>query len=160
MLAIEISTMSANLISNSDDKLFFDGLCENRPTKIIGIFLAGILPVLACLPALGIIWFERFGSDLKRMFINKIVSSIFWNILAYFFFIQLPDLMFYLCPQFPEQFCFIYLILRNAIIMQIVLFLDIIAIARYIFIFWMKNPLSFQDDFWSFYMNCWVTSLR
>jgi hypothetical protein len=152
--------MSSNITSNSEDKLFFDGLCENRPSKIIGIILASILPICACFPAAGIIWFERFGSDLKRIFINKIISSVFWNIIAYFVFSQLPDILFYLCLQFPKQFCFIYLTLRNAMIMQIFLLLDIIAIARYIFIFWLKNPLSFQDDFWSFYINCWVSILR
>ena len=107
--------MASSLIPNNEDKFFFDGLCENRPSKIIGIVLASILPVFACLPAVGIIWFERFGSDLKRIFINKLVSSVFWNILAYFIFVQVPDILFYLCLQFPEQFCFIYLIIRNAI---------------------------------------------
>ena len=33
--------------------------------------------------------------------------------------------------------------------------LDFIAIARYIFIFWLKNPVAFNDEFWSTMINLW-----
>jgi hypothetical protein len=38
------------------------------------------------------------------------------------------------------------------------LYIDAIAITRYIFIFWKKNLAIFQDSFWSFYINFWVMS--
>jgi hypothetical protein len=30
-------------------------------------------------------------------------------------------------------------------------------LTRYLFIFWLKNPAAFQDEFWSFFGNIWVT---
>jgi hypothetical protein len=29
-------------------------------------------------------------------------------------------------------------------------------IFRYIFIFWLKNPAAFNDDFWSVFVNLWI----
>jgi len=33
--------------------------------------------------------------------------------------------------------------------------LDSIALVRYIFIFWLKNPAAFKDEFWAVYINIW-----
>jgi hypothetical protein len=32
-----------------------------------------------------------------------------------------------------------------------------IMLIRYIFIFWLKNPAGFRDDFWSLFLKVWVT---
>jgi len=37
-----------------------------------------------------------------------------------------------------------------------VIFYDCIVLCRYIFIFWLKNPAAFKDDFWSAFLNLWV----
>ncbi len=152
--------MASNNSSSTDNIFFFDGLVENRPSKIVGIVLSSVLTAFAFLSAAGVIWFERFGSDLKRIFINKVVSSVCWSILAYCVFIQMSEIVFYFGHPLPELFCFFYLALKNALVFQLVLFLDAIGIVRYIFIFWMKNPLSFHDDFWTYFINCWVVILR
>jgi hypothetical protein len=39
---------------------------------------------------------------------------------------------------------------------QGMLFLDCIMVTRYTFIFWLKNPAAFQDEFWSLFINLWV----
>ena len=139
---------------------YFDGLFENRPSKVVGVVSASFLTVTVSLATYGLIWFERFGSDLKRIFINKMVSSICWSILAWFLIIQIPDLVIYFYRPFPEMFCFVHLILRNVIVSQILLFFDAIIIVRYILIFWLKNPLSFHDDFWYIFINLWVVIFR
>jgi hypothetical protein len=64
-------------------KNVFEGLFENRPSKIVGVLFAIPMSVFICLAAYGIIWFERYGSDLKRIFINKMVSSVCWTIVAW-----------------------------------------------------------------------------
>ena len=45
---------------------------------------------------------------------------------------------------------------KLALTTQGMLFLDCIMITRYIFIFWLKNPGAFKDEFWSLYVNIWV----
>ena len=139
---------------------YFEGLFENRPSKIVGIVLASLLTVTVFLAAYGIIWFERFGSDLKRIFINKMVSSVCWSILAWTVFIKIPDLVMYFYRPFPEMFCHLHLILKNVIIFQIILFLNSIIIMRYIMMFWLKNPINFKDDFWSIFINIWIVIVR
>jgi hypothetical protein len=76
--------------------------------------------------------------------------------LEWFLLIQIPDMARYIFGPLPSKFCLVQLILRNAIFSQILLFLDGIIICRYIFIFWLKNPTVFQDDFWSLFINIWI----
>ena len=39
---------------------------------------------------------------------------------------------------------------------QIFLFFDCIALTRYIYIFWLKNPAAFKDDFWCRVAVPWI----
>jgi hypothetical protein len=41
---------------------------------------------------------------------------------------------------------------------QILLFFDAANIVRYLFIFRLKDPFNFQDDFWYLFVNLWVVS--
>ena len=43
-------------------------------------------------------------------------------------------------------------------ITQAMLFLDGIMLSRFIFIFVLRNPSAFQDDFWSLFGNIWILS--
>jgi len=42
---------------------------------------------------------------------------------------------------------------------QAILFYDGIVVVRYIFIFWLKNPMAVNDDFWSRFLNAWILGL-
>ena len=122
------------------------------------IFFSLIFSTLGIFTLYSIIWFERFGSDLKRMFINKTIMSVFWSILAWIVFAQIPDMIRYFSKPFSDTFCFVYLLLKNAIVMQILLFFDAHNLVRYLFIFWLKNPYNFQDDFWYLCVNIWIVA--
>ena len=140
-------------LSNVD---IFGGLFENRPSKILAIVFSFLSTSFAIFLFYGIVWFERFGTDNKRTLINKLVSSQCWSAIQYFAICQFIDILRYFVGPFPEWFCFFHLVLRNVIVIQIVLWMDVIAVVRYIFIFWLKNPLSFQDNFWSCFINRWM----
>ncbi len=47
-------------------------------------------------------------------------------------------------------------ILKQALTAQAMLFLNMIMLIRYIFIFQLKNPAGFRDDFWSYFLKLWV----
>jgi hypothetical protein len=74
------------ITQNITNEHFFDGLNINRPSKFIGAFTALLLMALNTLAFLGIIWFEKFGSDLKRIFINRIVTSVAWSAIAWYYY--------------------------------------------------------------------------
>ena len=114
------------------------------------------LPIIAC----GIIGFEKFGSDVRRIFINKIVSSVCWSVISILVLVQAPDMVFYLYQPFPELYCLFNIVCRNVFVIQILLFFDAIIIFKYISIFWLKNPLNFKDDFWCVFTNVWVVIFR
>ena len=139
---------------------YFGALNESRPSKIIGSILALFLLSINILAFWGIIWFERFGSDLKRIFINQIVVSISWSSIAWLSMIQTSDILLYFYRPLPDLYCMFNLVLRNALMIQAILFFDIIIIVRYIFIFWMKDPVNFSDDFWFCFVNLWVLIFR
>jgi len=103
-----------------------------------------------------IIWFERFGSDLKRMFVNRIVSSVCWSIITWIIFVQIPEMIRYFSEPFSTKFCFVHLLLKNTLITQVIIFFDAVNIVRYLLIFWLKDPFQFQDDFWYLFANIWV----
>jgi len=52
--------------------------------------------------------------------------------------------------------CRLNYFIKHALTVQGMMFLNCIIISRYIFIFWLKNPAAFQDEFWSPFVNVWV----
>ena len=105
-----------------------------------------------------IIWFERFGSDLKRMFVNQTISSVCWSMLTWIVFIQIPEMIRYFSKPFSTNCCFAHLLLKNALIVQAFLFFNASNVVRYLFIFRLKDPFNFQDDFWYLFANLWVVT--
>ena len=56
----------------------------------------------------------------------------------------------------PEHLCLFARILKSSIFIEILLFFDLMILSRYLYIFWLKNPAGFQDDFWSAFLNILV----
>ena len=58
----------------------------------------------------------------------------------------------------PLFVCHSHFFLKLTITLQAAFFLDAIIVLRYIFIFWLKNPAAFQEEFWSLFINIWVVA--
>ena len=138
---------------------FLRDLFEEKSAKVISILLSTVGTTFLILLTYGIIWYEHFGSDKQRVLVNKFVSSLCWTVLEWFLFIQPFDIVSYIVGPMPESICLIEVLLRNSIPLQVLLFMNGIAVTRYVFIFWLKNPTAFKDDFWSFFLNMWVVGL-
>ena len=52
--------------------------------------------------------------------------------------------------------CYFQIVMKDSIKTAILLFFDAIALSRYIFIYWMKNPTALNDDFWNLFVNLWI----
>jgi hypothetical protein len=103
-----------------------------------------------------IIWYERGGFEKHQIFTNKLVSSICWTAIELFLLIHTTLFARFTFGPLPRWICFWQLVFRRAILKQFVLLLDAIMLARFAFIFWLKNPAAFPDTFWIFFINTWV----
>ena len=136
-------------------QLFYN-VFENTFSSQISIAVSLVLLVLAVLLGYGIIWFERFGTDQKRTVMNKLISHGLWVAVIQMPFILLSDLLRYMFGPLPTQFCFFQIVFKNAVLSQSLLYLDAITVARYLLIFWTKNPGYVKDDFWTLFVSIWI----
>ena len=143
---------------NDDDVDFFSGIFENRLEKNISVIFSAVGGSILMALVYGIIWFEHFGSDLKRTLLNKLVSSLCWSCMEWFFIIQVLDMVRYVFGPLPPWLCSCNLHLRYAIFTQQMLFMDGIILTRYVYIFCLKNPFAFNDDFWYLVINVWIVA--
>ena len=56
----------------------------------------------------------------------------------------------------PCIFCFMKTTIRSCYATQGFLYFNVILIIKYMFIFWLKNPAAFPDQFWLIFINVWI----
>jgi len=142
-------------LSKSED--FFHVLTDNNFEKWVG--LAFLLPVvLSGIPALcGIIWFEKNKCE-RRTLLNRLVSYNCWVGVVYLA-SKMTDVYRSIVGPLPAWVCCIHVVLLTSIVWMFLLGLDAIALTRYLFIFWLKNPMAFSDDFWIAFIRVWITAV-
>ena len=104
-----------------------------------------------------VVWFERFGSHIRRTIINKIVSTL--SIIAIIFIVVVQGcyMLRFSCGPLSPLVCFWLCISKRTIISLSCLLLDSISVLRYLFIFCLKNPAAFNDEFWHLFIIVWCT---
>jgi len=123
-----------------------------------GWMIAGVTSSLVMIPVqlfafFGLIWYEHNASDLTRVFINRMVTSVSWSAMAWIVLVQTPEMLRHIFGPFPVLLCRVQFVAKNATLIQIVLFYDAMVVVRYLSIFVLKNPLEFQNEFWTFFVN-------
>ena len=153
---MNLTSIIFEIIKFEKENDFFGPVYELGPLKIMLGFIS-ISFVLLLVPLLvSIIWYEWYGSDQKRIFINKLVTSIALCFLTQLILIQIPEMLRYMTGPLPNWFCFWHYVLKNTIAIQEIVYFGIIALVRYLFIFSIKNPAIFQDEFWHFFITIQV----
>ena len=88
--------------SNDDD--FFSAAFENGPLKTCSLIFS-ILSGLILLPSMyGIVWYEHYGNDLKRILLNMLVSSMSWVGIVWYVLLQPIEMLRYTYGPLPEVF--------------------------------------------------------
>ncbi len=59
----------------------------------------------------------------------------------------------YIIGPLPYLVCQVNYYLRLCLTSQFYLFFASVSLTRYLFIFWLKNPAAFRDEFWSLFTN-------
>ncbi len=151
------SSFTSLIIENfKEEDDYFAGVFEKRPFTTISLLISLTLSVILLALFLGIVWFDQIRSDSKRIIINRIFCSGCWLSIGYLFLVHLPDLFRYTYGPLPEFVCFYHQVIKNALTQQLLIIVNLIVVFRYVFIFWLKNPVAFQDEFWHFFLVIWM----
>ena len=147
------------LESNDSSKSSFYGFYDHRFSKYVVVGASFFINLISFALAYGIVWYEHYGLDSRRTLMNKLIASIFKTAMIGVPLIQFLELpVYFIVPQ-PVFYCFFQSVLKNALKWQCLLLLDSVIVARYIFIFKLKNPGAVQDDFWSRFVNIAVVGI-
>ena len=140
------------VVFQAEDDYFF-AVYKLNPV-LLAIVLLSIFFTLVLVPFLAsIVWQDWYNPGPKRIFTHRIFSSIAFSGIGYLILTLVPDILRYFIGPFSERFCYFHYIIKNTFALQQVILLDVVFLARYIFIFWLKNPAAFQDKFWIYFTN-------
>ncbi len=89
----------------------------------------------------------------RRTLVNRFASTLSWRYIEYLIFVSFPDIIRIFYTSLPTPFCIFTVVQRFALNTEILLFQNGIIIARYAYIFWIKNILSFEDTFWNLFLT-------
>ena len=56
----------------------------------------------------------------------------------------------------PSSVCCFQNLIKCSFLVIIFLLTDAVVITRYVYIFWLKNPASFRDEFWLCFTTAWI----
>ena len=76
--------------------------------------------------------------------------------LEYTYFIIFTDAVRLITGPMNAKYCFIKTIWRSSYATSTFLCYDAIALTKYLFIFHLKNPAAFKEDFWAVFVNVWI----
>ena len=149
-------TLVASASSDAIKDDFFGFMMIRSNFAIFSLAFSTLGVILVPFFFYSIIWFNSHGSDKKITFLNMITSASCWIGIEYNCIIQTTEIIRFCIGPLPEWFCFLKTLLRNAYVTQVFLYFDTIALTRYLFIFWLKNPAAFHSDFWILFLNIWI----
>ena len=147
--------LEAQNISSKLDFIEINMSVKN-PLLIVSLLLSVLVALLGPPLLFAIIWFERFGSDKKRTMLNMLVNMNCWTSISFIILGQVPEIIIYTFGPQPMLFCRIHAVVRLSIICSILMSLNAIAIFRFFYIFKLKNPAAFNDDFWCLFVSIWI----
>jgi hypothetical protein len=135
---------------------YFLNLFENGPSKTLFMGLSMFLMLVSLVLCYSIIWFERFGVDVKRTILNQLLSLQCWTLAEFILCVTLLEWVRYISGPMPSFPCWFHLVIKEGLISKMLLLQTGIVISRYACIFWLKNPSAFNDEFWCQFINRWV----
>ena len=126
-------------------------------SKMVALTFSLISSLVASGFSLFVINFER--DHHYRTLINRFISDIMWVGIIWNLFMKPITFYRYLAgPPHGYFLCHLDSIFRNGLSMHGLLLFDSIIIARFIFVYCIKNPTALQHDFWNILTNAWITS--
>lgn len=135
---------------------FYPVLLDDNFFRVFCLTVSGLIVVTGCPFLCSIIWYEKYGLDKTRTIINMLVARIAGIKIQFLLLVQVLEMARYTFGPLPDVVCLGQNILRDSFVFISMLHLDAIMMARYLFIFWLKNPAAFQHDFWFTVVSTWI----
>jgi hypothetical protein len=144
------------MVTNSNDN-YFHILMENHVSKIIfNIFALLVIIIFAPLYYF-VVWYERYGgNDSKRTLISQLLALMCKIVIAYLLVGLTGEVLISTFGPLPSWYCQIQTFYKYAIFTSLVVTFNFIIFVKYLFVFWLKNPGSVCDDFWSSFLTIWI----
>lgn len=120
---------------------------------------AAVVGVVVGPPMLiGIIGFERFGSDKKRTLLNMLTTTVCWINIWLLVIVRTLEILRFCSGPLPAVLCCFKVSLKFFLVCSMALALDAVVVTRHVYIFWLRNPAAFKDDFWHRFAAIWITT--
>ena len=126
---------------------------DNNITKILGLIYAITVSAIITPLVYLVTQFER--QNPLRLLLSQLFSKILLTGILFVIIVEVPNYFIYIVGPLPEFMCNIELVLRGALTISILILLNAILIARYIFLFHTKNPTATQHDYWTHFLSIW-----
>lgn len=98
---------------------FFHVLADNGTSRNLTLVWSIVCQLIIPPGLLSIIIYEKYGSDKRRTFANKMTSSICWSGLAWGLFVHIPWIFRITFGQFNSTACFLMMLSRQVITNQV-----------------------------------------
>jgi hypothetical protein len=109
---------------------FFEAAFQDGSAKTICITVT-LFSILFLIPAgYGIIWYERYGSDKKRILTNRLLTSLCWTGIELYAVVMPIDVFRYLYGPLPSKLCYFHVIIKNVLNVQTALFVDGVTLVQ------------------------------
>jgi hypothetical protein len=127
-----------------------------RLSKVLCVTFTALGSYLGAMFSFCIIWYELNGSDMEKTLISRLFTIGWVCPLAWMSVILQVDIFRYVFGPLPKLICLLNVYLKFFVTMFGIILLDFIVLARYVFIFVLKNPAAFNDLFWSQMIFLWT----
>jgi hypothetical protein len=97
---------------------------------------------------------RRQGNIYFLNIFKRFVSMNCFTAVAIMVTVHVPEMARYTIGPLPVVWCRMKTLFEMSAITSIVVTLDAAVVARHAYIFWLKNPASFHDEFWD---QCYST---
>ena len=145
-LYLEMSELSFHFEDN------FSGLTNDCPSKIYCLIFSICGSYFTLFMSCCIIWHKKRGSDFKQTIINRLFSICWFYVIAWLLFPQHVEILRYLFGPLNKLICHASVFSTFFLTINLIVVLDFIVVLRYVFIFVLRNPAGFQDEFWTWFI--------
>lgn len=118
-MAANTSSMLNSTEKFSDDEDFFSVLSESSTSRNVTLVLSIVGQLILPPGLLLIIIYEKYGSDKRRTFANKMAASICWAGIAWSLFVHVPWIFRITLGHFSPTVCFAMMLFRAVINNQV-----------------------------------------